>query len=183
MSDRIKGYRNGEPHPDSACLRKWFGDLEVIEAKRELRVQPNDDDIKNAVKHDPMNCVFSRACQRMWSSTAVVFFGTVAYVDLLDSKGVRHVERFTISADGKRFIREFDAGKVTKPRGFVLLAPTKSQTAAAKTLRRKQLRSARKAVLKGKTTGALRPKRKPTGIRLSVFRNGMGMAQFPHSAA
>ena len=172
----------GQVHPDRAGLRRWFGNLEVIEAKAELRVQPNEEDIKNAIPNDPKNCVFSRACQRMWSSTAVVFFGTIAYVDLLDKNGVRHVERFTISSEGKRFIRAFDAKKPIRPKGFVLLPPTASTTIEARNARSKKDR--RRAVLKGKSTGsnARRPKRKPTGIRLSVFRNGTGMVQFPPKA-
>jgi hypothetical protein len=115
----------------------------------------------------------------MWGSTAVVFFGTIAYVDLLDKNGRRHVERFVISEEGKRFIRAFDAGKNIVPKGFLLRPPPPSHTAAKVSAVSKAFR--RKAVLKGSSTGsdAKRPKRKPTGMRLSVFRNGMGMAQFP----
>jgi hypothetical protein len=178
----------GMPHPDRTALRKWFGDLEVVEAKKELRVQPNDNDIKESVANDPRNCVFSRACQRMWNSTVVVFFGTVAYVDLLDAAGKRRVERFNISLAGQRFIREFDAGSPITPGGFVLLPPAPSMTIKEKRKNfKKYAAKRRRAILKGKTTGAKtpgakRPKRKPSGIRLSVFRNGTGMAQFPRAA-
>ena len=70
--------RKGHTSPDRLSLKRWFGDLEVVEAKQDIRIQPNDDDIKNAIKNDPSRCVFSQACKRMWSSTAVVFFGTIA---------------------------------------------------------------------------------------------------------
>jgi hypothetical protein len=179
------GPQPGTPHPDRVSLRKWFGDLEVIEARHDIRIQPNEEDIKNAVPNDPTQCVFSQACRRMWSSNAVVFFGTVAYVDLLDKHGVRHVERFNISEQGKRFIREFDAGMTIAPKSFVLHAPSPRKTAAAINESIKEWKRKRKAILKGRAVGskAKRPKRKPTGLRLSMFRNGMGMAQFPQTGA
>lgn len=168
-------------------LKKWFGELEVIEAKKGIRIQPNESDIKNAVRNDPMKCVFSKACQRMWSAKTVVFFGTVAYVDLLDKNGVRHVERFMISSAGQKFIKAFDRGQKLSLKGFWLNAPTKSQTAKERTKNSKQTSKARrKAILLGKTIvkGKLRPKRRPSQMRLSTFfRNGMGMAQFPQKLA
>lgn len=174
--------KKGTPSADRVGLQKWFGNLQVIEAKTELRVQPNKADIECAVKADPRNCVFSKACQRMWGSTAVVFFGTVAYVDLLDSNGVRHVERFMIGREGKKFIRDFDAGKKLLPKGFRLPPPTRTQTAAGQAAKARR----REALIKGRaisTNDAPRPKRKPTSIRLSVFRNGKGMVHFPQAQA
>jgi hypothetical protein len=166
-------------------IGKWFGDLEVVEAEKELRIQPNMADIKSAVKDDPLNCVFSRTCQRMWGSSAVVFFGTVAYVDLLDKNGDRRLERFNISSAGQRLIRSFDAGDDIKESGFTLLPPSKRQTAAS--LRKAQAalkKKTRDAILKGSSVpeSAPRPRREPSIARLSKFRNGTGMAQFPPEA-
>ena len=180
--------------PERIILKKYFGDLKVIEAKHGLRIQPNESDIKNAVRGDARNCVFSKACQRMWSSIAVVFFGTVAYVDLLDKKGVRNVERFNISSEGQRFINAVDTAKtkaqvkklILELKSFWLLAPTKSQTAKYCTERAKKSHAKRrKAILLGQTIvkGRSHTKRKPSAMRLSNFyRDGRGMAQFPRSA-
>lgn len=169
-------------HLNRNGLKKWFGDLEVIEATHSIRIQPNESDIENAVRNDPMNCIFSKACQRMWSSKAVVFFGTVAYVDLLDKNGIRHVERFSISAEGKRFIKAYDQKKKIMLKSFLLLPPAQTLTSKAVAKKsRKDRQAKREAILLGKTTGAKRPQRKPTGMRLSTFfRNGNGMVQFPH---
>lgn len=175
-----RGPQKGTPAQDRVRLKRWFGELEVVEAKKELRVQPNDLDIASAIQGDPRNCVFSRACQRQWGSTFVVFFGTVAYLDLLGPDGVRRIERFVLSRAAKRFIKAFDAGETMDPRGFSLLPPSRSQTADEIT--RQTSRRKHEAILKGKSTvtGAARPKREPTGLRLSAFfRGGMGMVQFP----
>src|SRR6188474_2774565 len=83
-------------------LKQWFGNLPVVEAKRELRIQPSLRDIRGAVKQDPERCVFSRACRRQLGANTAVFFRTRAYVDLLDEDGKRHIERFNISKDGTK---------------------------------------------------------------------------------
>ena len=171
---------------ESAVLKRWFGELEVVEAKKELRVQPNEEDIISAVKNDPRQCVFSRACQRMWSSTAVVFFRTVAYVDLLDSAGKRRLERFSISSAGQRMIRDFDAGKKIDPKGFVLLPPSASATTDRVLQYGKESKERkRQALMLGKSTSLSdnskyhSKKRKPSLGRLSMMRNGGGMVHFP----
>ena len=76
---------------------QFFGDLPVVEAKANLQVQPIAEDIENAVPGDPQNCAFAKACKRMYGSKGVLFFSTVAYIDLLDGKGRRVAMRHTIS--------------------------------------------------------------------------------------
>lgn len=165
-----------------STIRRYFGDLEVVEAEKEIRIQPNEQDIKSAVVGDPENCVFSQACRRMWSANIVLFFGTIAYVDLLDADGKRRVERFRISPAGQRYIRAFDAGEPVDPKGFALLPPRPSETLEAEC--RKNTR-ARRALLVGTAeeakggSNAKRPKRKPSTGRLSTFyRHGTGMVHF-----
>lgn len=165
----------------TAFLKRWFEGLEVVEAEKELRIQPNAEDVKTAIRGDPRNCVFSRACQRMWGSRLVAFFGTVAYVDLLDGAGKRRVERFMISANGSKELRAWDEGKRFTPKGFLLLPPPPSNTLAGKAKHRE-------ALLKGESTGhkgstASRPVRPISLLRLTAFRNGVGMVHFSKSKA
>lgn len=168
-------------------LQRWFGDLPVVEATHELRVQPTDADIKSAKKNDPANCAFSRTCQRMWGATTVLFFGTVAYVDLLSDKGVRRVERFQLPMAAREYIAAFDAGKKVNPAGFVITPPKPSQTLAGKAAGdRAMLERKRAALLKGRVYVPSRQHSKAgkvsvahaRTIRLSVFRNGKGMVHF-----
>lgn len=152
-------------HPNRVLVRKWFDGLPIVEAKHELRIQPNPQDIKNAKKGDPSNCVFSKACKRMWGSSKVIFFGKRAYVDLLDAKGNRRIERFTISSAGQRMIKEFDAGKKIDPQGFVLLPPGKGNTAEVLRARaREQYRRKPRTNKDGS-----RPKARPSHARYLAF--------------
>ncbi len=166
---------------NQSYIKKFYAGLEVVEAKNDLHIQPSEADIQTAIPNDPKNCIFSRACQRMWGAKSVVFFGTVAYVDLLCSDGKRRVHRFVLDKDAREYVREFDVGNPLDPRGFTLHKPPASGTVAAKSKQQKKRRK-RKALLKGETIikmGAPRPVKKPRTMRISAFRNGTGMAQFP----
>lgn len=167
-------------------LSRWFGDLPVIEAQKELRVQPNSDDIKNALKNDPANCAFSRACQRMWDSKVVLFFGHVAYVDLLGKEGKRRVERFMVSSAARQYIKDFDDGKTVPAAGFVLMPPSPSQTIEG---RAAAVRAKRKALLKGRAVPSKKHQRvakkaaaHARHMRVSTFRSGRGMVYFSAAA-
>lgn len=180
-SHRVAGTLEQFPYTGSLELvRRWFEGLEVIEAKDPLRIQPNQDDIVGAIASNPAKCVFSRACKRQWESTKVMFFGTVAYIDLLDDDGKRHVERFTIPRKARAYIREFDEGKVTVPKGFTLLPPAPNETIEGK---RKRAEKCRPALLKGKATRRKHPKASPTPSKFSISagRLGIGRVQFPYS--
>ena len=132
------------------------------------------------MKGDPTQCAFSRACQRMWESSIVVFFSTVAYVDLLSDEGTRRVERFIISKGAQDFIRAFDDGEHVNPKGFVLSAPRPSQTVDRQT----QAQSDHKErILKGTISGERGPQDPPraytwTNRRASFYRHGAGMVHF-----
>ena len=105
---RVAGTLEQFPYTGSMeVVRRWFEGLEVIEATEMLRIQPNEDDIVDAIASNAELCVFSRACKRQWNATKVMFFGTVAYIDLLDYEGKRHVERFTIPKKARAYILEF----------------------------------------------------------------------------
>ena len=162
---KTKSSKYGKPHHDRQQLQKYFGDLPIVEAKKELRIQPNAKDIKAAVRGDAEQCVFSRACKRMWNSERVAFFGTKAYVELLDKNGNKRIERFVISNEGRKMIKDFDKGKKIDPAGFVLKPPSPSNTAAYFLVKARE-RYAKKGQ---NPKDGTRPKRPPSSARFAKF--------------
>jgi hypothetical protein len=170
-------------------LRKVFGEYEVVDATTALHIQPQQCDIDAAVRGDPCNCAFSRACQRMYGSKFVLFFSHVAYVDLLDEGGARKIFRFRIEKAAREFIKAFDAGEEVTSGGFRLSPPPPSYTleGLAKQGQRDKARR-REALLKGETYEP-DPRFRNAGVkspgaeRLRNFRHGTGMVHFPKAAA
>ena len=106
-------------------IRRLWGDAEIHDAKKDLRVFIAPEDVAGASRKDPAYCVFAQACRRTFHATKVLFFRSVAYVELPDSKGKRHVERFVMGEGMRPLIESFDRGKGVIPEGgFVLKAPT-----------------------------------------------------------
>lgn len=169
-------------------VHKYFEGMEVIEATANLYIQPLQEDIDSGVPEDPRNCLFSRACQRMYNSRTVLFYGTIAYVDLMCEDGIRRVHRFQIGFQAQRYLRTFDDRRELSLKGFYLRAPTPSEVlsvvrkrSAEQHARNKQKR---KALMKGETivkNGTPKKRPAPKVGRLSILRNGTGMAQFPPS--
>jgi hypothetical protein len=96
-------------HQQMIKLKEFFGDMSVSDAKADLHIQPNEEDIRTAVPGDPQNCAFSRACQRMYGSKGALFLGRSAYVDLLDEQGRSVVRRHILSRTAQDFIDNIDA--------------------------------------------------------------------------
>lgn len=172
-----------------AHLKRVFGDLEVVEATRELHIQPQRVDIETAERDDPANCALSRACQRMYDSSVVLFFGTVAYVDLLDEDSTRKIYRFKIGPGARKFIQAFDAGEQVKPGGFRLSPPAPGETLdGVAEQRKKRTERRREALLRGE---AHEPDprfrnegmKRPSLARFRNFRSGSGMVHFPKAPA
>lgn len=164
------------------ALKRWFGDLEVVEASRDLHVQPKEEDAINGIRKDPSQCMFSKACQRMYDSTVVLFFGTVAYVDLLDEDGIRRVNRFMIDSPAQAVINAYDKGKKVNGAGFKLRAPRETETVDNKNQRNKERRE---SILKGERPRLLSGRKEksqsspnPWPARMDFFRNGSGRVHF-----
>lgn len=168
-----------------AELKRCFGDMEVVEASETLHIQPQRCDIESAAQDDPANCAFSRACQRMYDSSVVLFFSTVAYVDLLDEHGVRKVHRFRIDKPAQEFIKAFDAGEDVGPGGFRLSPPPPGMTLNGVAEQRKRRTARRRAALIKGETHEPDPRfrhagmNRPTAARFRNFRSGAGMVHFP----
>lgn len=108
--------------------RRMFDGIPIVDAKTELRVFVSKADKTSAIRKDPAHCAFSNACRRLYGSHSVVFFRTLAYVELPDGKGGKRIERFMLRENTQRSIIAFDRrGKIDKD-GYSLLPPSPGRT-------------------------------------------------------
>lgn len=110
-----------------AILRLFHG-VPVRDAKHPLRVVPLARDIRGAKTKDPQNCVLARACRRMFRTSTILFWRSVAYVELPDERGKPHVERFVLSQHMRENIALFDRTGKADPAGYTLNPPAIGQT-------------------------------------------------------
>lgn len=102
-------------------LTDTFGpDIVIRDAKEELRIQPIPEDAVNADPKDSFNCFFVHSVKRMYGSTVVIFWKTIAYLDLVDPDGVRRVYRYACNADVMKRTAAFDRGEPF-PRGSAII--------------------------------------------------------------
>lgn len=184
----------GRTEEQLRTLKDVYGaNRKVVDAIADLRVFANREDIDGADRNNICECVFARACRRLFGSTAVVFFLNVAYVDLPDEDGTHRINRFMLSAAMRRRIVEFDKTGVAHPGGFILRAPSKSQRLdkirerdhtrrsrpgerAKDAAKRRRYAKRRRAVIVGQLQDYSINK-KPAGT-VGYVRNGSGMAHF-----
>jgi hypothetical protein len=121
-------------------LHTQFGDLPIVEAKEPLRLQPIRADVEGAIMKDPCACVFARCAQRQFGATRMVFWKSIAYVDLVGKDGIRRIERFLVTPTMMRLIERFDRGEpIEEGRAFILNPPSAHSTRhAAKMYTRKR---------------------------------------------
>jgi hypothetical protein len=171
-------------------IERHWGEVEVIDARKDLRVFIQPEDVKSATAKDPGCCVFAQACKRQFAATKVLFWRSVAYVELPGPDGKRRVERFSLSSDMRDLIENFDKGHtVATVAGFDLKKPIPSETFEGKSARnKKQAARRKKALLNGTST---RPKRgiqgqgkysKPAIVVDLEVRNGQGQVHFKNTA-
>ena len=113
---------------NAKLLKRIFGGLPVVDAKHGLRIFATKYDIGLAKRKDPTNCVWAKACRRLYGSKIVAFFRTVAYIELQDSKGNLRVERFMLTRPTIRSIASFDRTGKVDPAGYNLLPPSPRRT-------------------------------------------------------
>jgi hypothetical protein len=169
-------------------IKRHLGDLQVVEAKKDLRVFIQPEDVKKATAKDPGCCVFAQACKRQFAATKVVFWRAVAYVDLPGPDGARRVERFLLSPEMRDLIENFDRGnKVSESAGFELKAPSPGRTLAGQSEYKKRKKKA--ALIKGTSTAVKRGMQgkgaysKPAIVVDLEVRNGSGRVHFKKAAA
>ena len=126
-------------------VRSIFGDLEIVEAKTDFVVYVTADEQENSERGNPNKCMFSNACKRAFGSKGVLFYPTVAYVDMIDPADFsqRIVMRFTLPRATRNRLENFDLGVGdAKEAAFVLKAVPKTRTLSymAKDARRRTRR-------------------------------------------
>lgn len=184
-------FRGGRQVKSLEEIRRVWGDVEVIDAAKDLRVFIQPEDVKKATKKDPGCCVFAQACKRQFAATKVLFWRSVAYVELPGPKGNRRVERFILSSEMRNLIENFDKGnEVAMSAGFELKRPGPSRTFEGNAARHKRMReNKKKALLNGVSKS---PKRgaqgegvysKPSIVVDLEVRNGTGRVQFKSQQA
>jgi hypothetical protein len=170
----------------SEIVRLW-GDVEVVDATKDLRVFVQPEDVASATAKDPGNCVFAQACKRQFQATRVIFWKTTAYVDLPGPAGKRRVERFLVSPQMRSLIENFDKGNVVPDMaGFELKRPRESETFAKKAERTaKSYRERKKALINGARRGnqGKGAYSKPARVIDLEVRSGIGRVQFKRHEA
>ena len=92
--------------------------------------------------------MFAQACKRQFAATKVLFWRSVAYVELPGPDGTPRVERFSLSPQMRNLIENFDRGEpVPVSAGFELKKPIKSETLSHKSKKQKEFQRKRKAAL------------------------------------
>jgi hypothetical protein len=179
-------------------IKRHWGDVEVIDAEKDLRVFIQPQDVLSAKSKDPGCCVFAQACKRQFAASKVLFWRSVAYVELPGPDGTRRVERFMLSPEMRDLIENFDKGNpVAGVAGFELRKPTRTRTFAGKIrINRLMKEKRRKALLKGtalgpgrSTPGAKKGAQgdgkysKPAFVVDLEVRDGKGRVQFKNTPA
>lgn len=130
-----------------AILRQW-GDVDVVDAEQNLSLFTRPEDLLAATKKDPGACVFAQACKRQFAATKVQFWRRIAFVELPGPNGKPRVERFSMPANMRRLVENFDRGKSIEAFGrFELRKPQPSETYAAKSRRNKAQGARRRAAI------------------------------------
>jgi len=167
-------------------IRRHWGDVEVVDAEKNLRVFIQPEDVRSATQKDPGCCVFAQACKRQFAATKVLFWRSVAFVELPGPKGGRRVERFELSPQMRDLIDNFDRGnKVQELAGFELKRPRPSQTFEGMARRKREAHARRKQALILGTRQSTKKGRqgegrysKPVRVVDLEVRNGTGRVQF-----
>jgi hypothetical protein len=150
-----------------------FAGMLVREARAPMHVQPSREDIRGATREDPENCAFARCLKRTLDCKNVFVFSSVAYIETLDEKGNRLMERYTVRRYAKDYLLKFDGGETVSPGGFVFHVPNKS-----KQLNQKIADYHRRKALGKPTSGPKNTGSKPIKARAYSLRDGKGAVHF-----
>jgi hypothetical protein len=129
-------------------IHETLGDVEIKDATFKLRIQPLPVDAEGANPKDPFNCFYVHTIKRMYGCKIVVIWKTVAYLDMVDTDGIRRVYRFMISQETISRTAAFDRGEAF-PMGAAieLLPPNDSNKLKNKKQYRHQRQQKRKVAV------------------------------------
>ena len=132
-------------------VRHYQG-LPVREARASIIVQPSKSDINGASPEDPTNCAYARCLKRTLECKTVFVFRSVAYIETLDEKGRRYLERYVVRQHAREYLMKFDGGQKIEPGGFTFHKPAPSNTLDYKTEQTRQYRRSPHTKLTGTST-------------------------------
>jgi hypothetical protein len=162
-------------------IRKLFGEFPVIDASSDMLVYVNLEDQELGVPGDPSNCMFSRACKRAFGSQGVLFYPTVAYVDMLDpsDNSQRVVMRFLLPKKTRQRLERFEWDRNhTIEATFLLKAvPKTKRTVERRKFERKRqtdLKSGKRQIDPKRSAAAKRAHKDKAYDRLLGIRSGSG---------
>lgn len=92
-------------------FERYFEGLPVRDASIPTRVNVLPEDFDPDARKEPAHCLLANACRRAFGSKAVVFFRTVAYVELVEEDGERVVERFNLPQTTRNIVASYDKGE------------------------------------------------------------------------
>lgn len=173
-------------------IKRHWGDVEVVDAEKDLRVFIQPEDVNSATAKHPGCCVFAQACKRQFAATKVLFWKSVAYVELPGVDGKKRVERFQLGPNMRELIENFDKGMpVAEMAGFELKKPRPSYTLDGLLAKNRASKQRRRAALikgtrdkgssgTGKGKGAYS---KPAIVVDLEVRDGKGRVQFTNTTA
>lgn len=187
MATKTKSRKRSSSNSESLKeIRRHWGDVEVVDADKNLRVFIQPEDVRSATQKDPGCCVFAQACKRQFAATKVLFWRCVAFVELPAPKGGKRVERFELSPQMRDLIDSFDRGHTVQDlAGFELKRPRPSQTFEGMARRKREANARRKEALLLGTRQSIKKGRqgegrysKPVRVVDLEIRNGSGRVQF-----
>ena len=130
-------------------VRKILGEYPIVEATADILIYVSAGDARDAVPGDPHNCIFAKACQRSYGSRGVLFFPTVAYIDMPDETGQRVIFRARVKEKTRQAIEALDLLGERYEGTFRLYAIPPSETIA---IRRQRDRRRRRRLAQGTHT-------------------------------
>jgi len=174
MKKTIHAVRSKHIQADTG--RFWDG-VEIREAETPLRVMALPVDVDGAKRKDWGNCVFAKACKRLFGSTRVAFFRRTAYVQLKDETGKDYVERYSMPDAMRAQIETFDKTGKMPPGGFVLRPVLPSERLPTKAQRERESKARKKSKGKAVISGTKRENKKSAPLHLD-WRTGTGKVHF-----
>lgn len=132
--------------------------IPVIDGKFSFLIQPTKEDIKNGVPGDHTECMYARACRRLYNCELVWITRTLAYLELNNKKGEPELRRFILKDPARSQVKGFDKGEVDTPEAVIFAEPKGAFSLDAKreTEARRRVRSKSKkksAYIKGESKG------------------------------
>lgn len=170
-------------------IKRIWGDLEVVDATDILRLSVMTNDIVTGQRKVPGCCGMANAAKRSFGSTKVLFYRSVAYIEMADEDGNRRVERYTLSTGAKNFIAAFDKGEEVTTGTYTFTPPRPSERlfSTSKKARNKINREKREAAILAGThvPSRYKPKQKTAPVEADsvLVRNGKGKVSFQKTAA